>query len=78
MSDILEHRVVKALAYDTEDIKSYLLRENIFAKESSQIDYSQFKKFFFPQLMLIEEGAEREFVRQEDTVLDNFNQIKNQ
>lgn len=73
MNDILEHRVVKSLGYDMDDIKSYLLRDNIFATESSEIGFTQFKKFFFPQLMLIEEGAERELVRQEDTVLDKFN-----
>ena len=37
-----------------DDVKSYLLREKVFPSEKGDIDFTRFKKFFFPQLMLIE------------------------
>ena len=75
LDDLLDHMLVKKIGYDREDIKIYLLREKVFAREDSELDYLKFKKFFFPQLMLIEDRAEHDLVKQEDTVLDTFNQI---
>ena len=49
----------------------------MFAKASSEIDYSQFKKFFFPKLMQIEARAEHAILRQEDQALEHFNTIQN-
>ena len=77
IQDILDHMVVKLSGLDPEDVKSYLLREKVFQSEASQIDFQTFKKYFFPQLMLIEDSAEGELVKQEDSMLDNFKQIKN-
>ena len=74
LDDILNHMVIKRTGYDREDIKSYLLRDKVFASETSAIDFSRFKKFFFPQLMLIEDRAERDLMQQEDFVLQAFNQ----
>ena len=48
LDDILNHMVIKRTGYDREDIKSYLLRDKVFASETSEIDFSRFKKFFFP------------------------------
>ena len=73
LEDILGHMIVKKAGFDLEDVKSYLLREKVFKHEKSEIDFTQFKRFFFPQLMLIEDGAENELLKQEDTALDNFN-----
>ena len=75
LDDILNHMVIKRTGYDKEDVKSYLLRDKIFATETSEIDYLVFKKFFFPQLMLIEDRAEGELLKQEETVLDTFEGI---
>lgn len=58
LADILDHDIVRRSGYDKKDVKSYLLREKVFAKASSEIDYIQFKKFFFPKLMQIEARAE--------------------
>ena len=63
LDDILNHMVIKRTGYDKEDIKSYLLRDKVFASEASKIDFLQFKKFFFPQLMLIEDRAERDLMK---------------
>ena len=49
LNDILDHVILKHLdEYSKEDVKSYLLREKVFPTELSQIDFMQFKKFFFP------------------------------
>mmetsp|Transcript_10923 Transcript_10923/g.13799 ORF Transcript_10923/g.13799 Transcript_10923/m.13799 type:complete len:148 (+) Transcript_10923:535-978(+) len=60
MNDILNHRIMAQFAFAKADVKSYLLREKVFPSEKSEIDFTRFKKFFFPQLMLIEDGAEHE------------------
>ena len=75
LDDILNHMVIKRTGFDREDVKSYLLRDKVFASEASEIDFVRFKKFFFPQLMLIEDGAEGELIKQEDSVLQTFNQL---
>ena len=55
--------VMKLSGLDPEDVKSYLLREKVFKSEASQIDFPTFKKYFFPQLMLIQDSAEGELVK---------------
>jgi len=40
--------IIKRAGFDREDIKSYLLREKVFTAELSEIDFTRFKKFFFP------------------------------
>lgn len=60
MNDILNHGFMKSFQYTTEDMKSYFLRERVFPSETSEIDFTRFKKFFFPQLMLIKDDAEFE------------------
>ena len=59
LGDILEHPMVKRSGFDPEDVKSYLLREKVFSSERVDIDFVKFKKYFFPQLMLIEDSAEK-------------------
>ena len=58
-------------------MRAYLLRDKVFTSENSEIDFLQFKKFFFPQLMLIEDRAEGELQRKEESDLDTFNQMNN-
>ena len=72
LEDILAHPIVKT-SFAQEDVKAYLLRDKVFTSESSAIDFLQFKKFFFPQLMLIEDRAEGELQRREESDLDTFN-----
>ena len=77
LQDILNHSIVTNSGYQREDVKSYLLREKVFASEISEMDYMQFKKFFFPKLMLIEARAEDALLRQDELALASFNQIQN-
>ena len=59
MDDILDHDIVRRSGYDKSDVKSLLLREKVFTtgsssgKNGSELDYTNFKKFFFPKLMMI-------------------------
>ena len=76
LDDILSHPIVKT-SFAQEDVRAYLLRDKVFTSENSEIDFLQFKKFFFPQLMLIEDRAEGELQRKEESDLDTFNQMNN-
>ena len=48
LQEILDSRLVKISGYEAADVKSYLLRDKVFLSDTSEIDYMQFKKYFFP------------------------------
>ena len=48
IDEFLKHIVVKKIGYDVEDVRSYLLRDKIFPNSNSEINFEQFKKYFFP------------------------------
>ena len=76
LDDLLDNTVVKRSGHDPVDVKSLLFHEKVFSSDSpEQLDFMQFKKFLFPQLMLIEHGAYEELNRKEDRVLRAFNEI---
>jgi len=78
MQDILNHAIMRGLDFSSEDVKSYLLRENVFPTEDSEIDFTRFKKYFFPKLMLIQDDAEIELQKKEDFTLESFIKIAKQ
>ena len=59
MHDILNHMFITRFGYDREDIKAYLLRDKVFISEDTEIDFLTFKKNFFPNLLLIDDKAEK-------------------
>ena len=70
MHDILNHKFIRLCNYDVADVKSFLLREKVFKKEDDQLNFLNFKKYFFPKLMLIADTAEGDLVKQEDELLN--------
>ena len=48
INEFLKHIVVNKIGYDVEDVRSYLLRDKIFPSANSEINFEQFKKYFFP------------------------------
>jgi hypothetical protein len=48
--------------YTADDVKLWLLRDNVFYNTEegldSEIGYGQFKKFFFPTLMQIQDNED--------------------
>ena len=65
----------KLCGHDIKDVKSFLLREKVFKNETDTLDFLNFKKFFFPQLMLISDGAEGDLIKQEEDTLNQFLKI---
>jgi len=76
LNELLNHVIVKRIGYSREDIKSYLLRDKVFLSTESHIDYQQFKKNFFPQLVLIADRDEAEMVLHEYNKLTNYSSLK--
>ena len=62
MPDILNHNFIKRFGYEREDVKAYLLRDKVFTTEDTEIDFTTFKKHFFPALLLIDDRDEKKLV----------------
>lgn len=64
LKDVLNHQVVKRMQprYTADDVKLWLYRDNVFqnteAGLDSEIGYIQFKKYFFPALMQIQDNED--------------------
>ena len=59
MQDIINHNFITRFGFEKEDIKAYLLRDKVFTHEEAEIDFTTFKKHFFPALLLIDDRDEK-------------------
>ena len=73
IEDLLKHQVLLRAKLNTEDVKFYLLQE-IFNSESFKLDYQQFKKFFFPSLVNINEHREWQLNLEHVKTMQKFDQ----
>ena len=69
MQDIVNHNFINRFGYDKDDIRAQLLRDKVFSSEEDEIDFTTFKKHFFPALLLIDDRDEKRVDQYEEQAL---------
>lgn len=72
LNDILESQPIKRAQISPDDAKLYLLSE-VFQDEYTGLDYVEFKKFFFPSLVLINDNKETQMNYKMSKTTQKFN-----